>query len=153
MPSSLASARKPPTDAATFAEQAFNRLHTDILTAKLRPGERMHVVNLSRTYGVGATPLREALSKLSSLDLVHAEGQAGVRVARVSIENLIDITRTRAWIESVALRAAIAAGDVAWEADIVAAAHRLRACRKSDGESLSDEWYVENRKFHDALVA
>jgi GntR family transcriptional regulator, carbon starvation induced regulator len=138
---------------ATFAEQAFNLLHEDILSAKLRPGEKMHVERLRETYGVGATPLREALSKLSSLDLVTAEGQRGFRVAPVSIENLLDITKTRAWIESVALRAAIAAGDRRWEAEILAAAHRLKGCRKSDGESLSDDWYRENREFHDALVA
>ena len=138
---------------ATFAERAFNLLHADILSAKLRPGEKMHVEKLRETYGVGATPLREALSKLSSLDLVTAEGQRGFRVAPVSIENLLDVTKTRAWIESIALRAAIASGDRSWEAEILAAAHRLKGCRKSDGESLSDAWYRENREFHDALVA
>ncbi len=138
---------------ATFAEQAFNLLHADILKAKLRPGEKMHVERLRETYGVGATPLREALSKLSSLDLVTAEGQRGFRVAPVSMANLLDITKTRAWIEGIALRAAIAAGDRSWEAEILAAAHRLKGCPKSDGASLSDDWYRENRAFHDALVA
>jgi GntR family transcriptional regulator, carbon starvation induced regulator len=138
---------------STFAEHAFNLLHADIVKAKLRPGEKMYVERLRETYGVGATPLREALSKLSSLDLVTAEGQRGFRVAPVSLANLLDITKTRAWIESVALRAAIAGGDRRWEADILAAAHRLRGCPKNDGESLSDDWYRENRAFHDALVS
>jgi GntR family carbon starvation induced transcriptional regulator len=108
---------------------------------------------LRETYGLGATPLREALSKLSSLDLVTAEGQRGFRVAPVSIANLLDLTKTRAWIESIALRAAIAAGDRRWEAEILAAAHRVKGCRKSKGEGLSEEWYRENRAFHDALAA
>ena len=112
---------------ATFAERAFHLLHADILSAKLRPGQKMKVETLREMYGLGATPLREALSKLSSLDLVTAEGQRGFRVAPVSIENLLDVTQTRAWIESVALRAAIAAGDRGWEAEILAAAHRLKA--------------------------
>lgn len=145
----------PATDrrVSTFAEHAFNVLHADIVTAKLRPGEKMHVEKLRDIYGVGATPLREALSKLSSLELVTAEGQRGFRVAPVSMENLLDVTRTRAWIEGIALRAAIAVGDRRWEAEILAAAHRLRGCPKSDGESLSEDWYRENRAFHDALVA
>ena len=125
----------------------------DILSAKLRPGQKMKVETLREMYGLGATPLREALSKLSSLDLVTAEGQRGFRVAPVSIENLLDVTKTRAWIESVALRAAIAAGDRGWEAEILAAAHRLKGCRKTKGEGLSEEWYRENRTFHDTLVA
>lgn len=138
--------------AATMAEAAFARLREDILGAKFRPGEKMHVERLRNEYGLGATPLREALSKLSSLDLVVAEGQRGFRVAPVSIENLLDITKTRGWIEGAALRVAIAAGDRHWEARIVAAAHRLKNCPKRDGAKLSDAWYRENREFHDALV-
>src|SRR5882757_6335797 len=107
--------------ASTFAEHAFNLLHADIVKAKLRPGEKMHVERLRETYGVGATPLREALSKLSSLDLVTAEGQRGFRVAPVSIANLLDITRTRAWVEALALRASVARGDRAWDAEVLAA--------------------------------
>jgi DNA-binding GntR family transcriptional regulator len=138
---------------ATLAEQAFLRLRADILSARFRPGERMHVERLRDVYGLGVTPLREALSRLSSLNLVIAEGQRGFRVAPVSIENLLDITKTRAWVEAAMLRAAIAAGDRRWEAQVLAAAHRLKNCPKSDGEQLSDEWYTENREFHDALVA
>jgi GntR family carbon starvation induced transcriptional regulator len=144
-----------PRDAAsaTFAERAFNLLHADILNARLRPGEKMRVEQLRKAYGLGATPLREALSRLSSLDLVKAEGQRGFRVAPVSIENLLDITKTRAWVESIALRAAIAAGDRVWESNILAAAHRLKGCKTNNSEALTDEWYRENRVFHDALVA
>ena len=94
----------PHPSTATLAEAAFTRLRADILGVKFRPGERMHVERLRSEYGVGATPLREALSKLSSLELVVAEGQRGFRVAPVSIENLLDITKTRAWIEGAALR-------------------------------------------------
>jgi GntR family carbon starvation induced transcriptional regulator len=143
---------EPHLSTATLAEAAFTRLRADILGVKFQPGERMHVERLRNEYGVGATPLREALSKLSSLELVVAEGQRGFRVAPVSIENLLDITKTRAWIEGAALRSAIAAGDRHWEAQIVAAAHRLKSCPKSDGAKLSDAWYRENREFHDALV-
>src|ERR1700750_1081400 len=131
----------PASKASTLALQAFDRLRADIIRAKLKPGEKMLVEHLRETYGVGATPLREALSKLTSLELVTAEGQRGFRVAPVSIENLLDITKTRAWVEGAALRSAIARGDRAWEAGIIAAAHRLRGCAKQDGEELSDEWY------------
>jgi GntR family transcriptional regulator, carbon starvation induced regulator len=141
-----------PAIPTTIAERAFQLLQADILSAKLRPGQKMKVEALREMYGLGATPLREALSKLTSLDLVRAEGQRGFRVAPVSIENLLDLTKTRAWIESIALQAAVAAGDRSWEAEILAAAHRLKGCRTSKGEGLSEEWYRENRAFHDALV-
>jgi len=140
-------------DPSTLAEKAFLLLRADIVAAKLRPGDRMHVERLRETYGLGATPLREALSKLTSLELVTSEGQRGFRVAPASTANLLDVTRTRAWIEGLALRGSIAEGDRHWESEVLAAAHRLKRCPKNDGERLSDEWYRENREFHDALVA
>ena len=94
----------------------------------------MHIGRLQKAYQVGATPLREALSKLTSLDLVTAQGQRGFRVAPVSVENLIDVTRMRAMLEIAALRLALASGDRDWEAAIVAAEHRLRGCPKLEGK-------------------
>jgi DNA-binding GntR family transcriptional regulator len=138
---------------ATHAEAAFSRLHADILSGALRPGDRMHIGRLQKVYHVGATPLREALSKLTSLDLVTAQGQRGFRVAPVSVENLIDVTRMRATLEVAALRLALATGDSDWEAAIVAAEHKLRGCPKLEGKRIAEQWYICNRAFHDALVA
>jgi DNA-binding GntR family transcriptional regulator len=139
--------------AKTLAELAFHQLRDDILRAKLRPEERLHIERLSKIYGVGATPLREALSRLSSMGLVTAVGQRGFRVAPVSIGDLLDITRTRAWVEATALRASIEEGDRDWEAEIIAAAHRLRGFAPTDVGGLSDDWNRANRAFHDALVS
>ena len=148
-----ATAPNPQSTPATYAETAFSRLHADILSGTLRPGDRMHIGRLQKAYQLGATPLREALSKLTSLDLVTAQGQRGFRVAPVSVENLVDVTRLRAILEIAALRLALASGDRNWEAAIVAAEHRLRGCPKLHGKRIAEEWYVNNRAFHDALVA
>lgn len=137
----------------TFAEEAFTRIRADILSVKLQPEEKMHVERLKDMYGVGATPIREALSKLSSIDLVVAEGQRGFRVAPVSVANLLDITKTRAWIDTIAVRASIANGDRNWESQIIAAIHRMEGCAIRENGALTEEWYRENRGFHDALVA
>lgn len=143
----------PSVGPSTFAEEAFARIRADILSVKLQPEEKMHVERLKEIYGVGATPIREALSKLSSIDLVVAEGQRGFRVAPVSVANLLDITKTRAWIDAVALRASIANGDRHWESQIVAAVHRMEGCAIKENDALTEQWYQENRAFHDALVA
>ncbi len=137
----------------TLVEAAFRRLRTDILRGKLTPGEKLPVEQLSKGYSVGTTPLREALSRLTAAGLVTAEGQRGFRVAPVSPENLIDLSRTRIWIEGLALRAAIARGDRRWEADIVAAAYRLRGLKPFDAQGVTESWDRENHLFHDALIA
>jgi GntR family carbon starvation induced transcriptional regulator len=140
-------------ESATLGEAAFRQLRADILGGKLRPGEKLLIERLRDGYAVGATPLREALSRLSSIGLVVAESQRGFRVAPVSLENLLDISRNRVWIEGLAVRAAIARGDRAWEAGIVAAAHRLRGAALTGPSGVTEEWDRENRLFHEALVA
>ena len=139
----------------TLAEGVYAQLRMDILHGRLRPGDRLRIEKLRDTYRVGATPLREALSRLSSFGLVIAEGQRGFRVAAVSVEDLLDVTRTRAWIETLALRLAIANGDRDWEADILAAAHRLggHSPTPADGHGLDADWDRANRAFHTALVS
>lgn len=140
-------------ESRTLAEAAARKLRADILQGRLKPGEKLQIERLSAAYDVGPTPLREALSRLTAMGLATAEGQRGFRVAPVSVENLLDVSRNRIWVEALALRAAIAKGDRSWEADIVAAAHRLRGLRAHTASGVTAAWDRENRLFHEALVA
>lgn len=40
----------------------FNTLRQEILTGKLKPGERLMEIHLANKLGVSRTPIREALS-------------------------------------------------------------------------------------------
>jgi GntR family transcriptional regulator, carbon starvation induced regulator len=141
----------------TIAHGLFLRLREDILKCRLRPGDRLRLDALRDSYGVGMSPLREALSRLSSMGLVTLEGQRGFSVARISIEDLLGLTKSRVWIETLALRFAIATGDRNWEAEILASAHRLSGCPiylGSGAERVSNEaWQTQHRAFHTALVS
>lgn len=141
----------------TIAHGLFLRLREDILKCQLRPGDRLRLDALRDAYGVGMSPLREALSRLSSMGLVTLEGQRGFSVARISIEDLLGLTKSRVWIETLALRFAIATGDRNWEAEILASAHRLSGCPSYLGagaERVSNEaWQTQHRAFHTALVS
>jgi DNA-binding GntR family transcriptional regulator len=141
----------------TIAHGLFLRLREDILRCRLRPGDRLRLDALRDAYGVGMSPLREALSRLSSMGLVTLEGQRGFSVAGISIEDLLGLTKSRVWIETLALRFAIATGDRNWEAEILASAHRLSGCPiylGSGAERVSNEaWQTQHRAFHTALVS
>lgn len=142
--------------AKTLAEAVFRQIREDILKCRFKPDEKLLLEALRETYGTGLAPLREALSRLSSTGLVIAEGQRGFRVAPMSSDDLIDLVKTRVWVEAQALRAAIARGDRDWEAEIIAAAHRLGV---GTGEAtnranyLDDDWVKRHGRFHAALVA
>jgi DNA-binding GntR family transcriptional regulator len=145
-----------PGDAETLTERAAQRVETEILAGALPPGGRIGIVETSARYGIGATPLREALSRLAARGLVDAIGKRGFRVKAVSREDLADIVQVRIVNEREALKLSIAAGDDAWEGAIVAALHRLRRYVSDnprgfrEGEPAFDALH---KGFHTALIA
>lgn len=151
---SLALTADPSTD--TLGERAAALVERDILTGVWEPGTRLAVQALSERYGIGATPLREGLSRLASRGIVVAVGQRGFRVASVSRADLADITAVRVLVEAEALRRSMAGGGDAWEAGIVASLHRLRRCAERDPATMREgaaEFDAVHRGFHRALIA
>jgi DNA-binding GntR family transcriptional regulator len=139
----------------TLAAVAFKRIRADILGARLPPGSKLRFEMLKEAYGVGLSPLREALSRLVMSGLATAEGQRGFRVAPASIEDLNDIAKVRADIESLAFRSSIEHGGDAWQADLVAAHFRLNLLvERSTREPIDEElWEERHREFHLALLS
>ena len=68
MPASERNPSQPVTEAATLSERAATLVEHDILAGLLAPGSRLGIVDLVQRYEIGATPLREGLSRLMSRD-------------------------------------------------------------------------------------
>jgi GntR family carbon starvation induced transcriptional regulator len=140
-------------DAKTIADEVYIRLRRDIIAGRLPADERLRLETLKTGYGVGLSPLREALSRLASENLVTLVGQRGFSVAPVSLSELHDICRLRIMLETTALRDSIAHGTVDWEARIVAALHRLLNTRLPGGSDQAvDEWEMRHSDFHASLI-
>lgn len=140
----------------TLASRLVARVRADIVGGALLPGEKLKLAELSLRYDCGVNPLREALARLAATGLVIIEDQRGFRVAPVSREDLIDLTRIRQQLECWALRQAIERGDVEWEARIVSSHHRLARLTKTIGgeePTLNDTWEALHQEFHLTLVA
>lgn len=138
----------------TLASDVCERLRTDILECRLRPGARLRFEDLKTGYGVGISPLREALMRLASEGLVVSEEHRGFHVAPVSKSKLLDITFMRKELEAMALRLGIEKGDDRWETQIVSTFHALaKRSRAGDNGSLDPEWEARHRAFHFALVS
>ncbi|MGI9492376.1 MAG: GntR family transcriptional regulator, partial [Geminicoccaceae bacterium] len=58
---------------------------------------------LRQAYGSGSSPIREALSLLTSDGLVERVDQRGFRVSLVSAETFDELLTTRCWLEERAL--------------------------------------------------
>jgi DNA-binding GntR family transcriptional regulator len=119
----------------------------------LKPGQRLRVRALSASYKIGTTGIREALSRLVTEGLVDSEDQRGFCVAPVSNEELVDLTRTRIQLEQLALRQAIAQGDVEWESNILSAYHRLSRIDAPPSPEQHAAWSAAHQQFHKALIS
>lgn len=144
-----------PNAPPTLSAVTIGRLRNDILSCALPPGTRLRLDSLKAQYGVGFSPLREALVHLAGEGLVELEERRGFRVAPMSSNELLDVTETRIAVENLALRQSLPGGDHAWEADIVQAFHLLSRADPVDvsGRGANEEWSKRHREFHYSLVA
>ncbi len=149
--------RRPAASEPTLATTVLDRLRAEIVHGVLAPGTKLRLEHLTSSYGVGRTPLREACCRLASEGLVTQEDQRGFRVTPISRADLIDLTRTRQQVESIALRASIFKGDLAWEGEVTASLHRLGRLSPGTGvgtgaHALDDAWETEHGRLHSALL-
>jgi GntR family transcriptional regulator, carbon starvation induced regulator len=146
----------PGESAETQSQVAAQRVESEIVSGALAPGARLGITEMAARFGVGATPLREALSRLVARGLVDAIGQRGFRVKGISRDDLADIVEVRTLIEREALRRSMVRGDADWEATIVAALHRLRRYVTANAEGFREgdaEFDALHKSFHVALIA
>jgi DNA-binding GntR family transcriptional regulator len=141
---------------ATRATSLYDHLRLDLLGGALEPGSKLAMEALCERYGTTSqTPLREALNRLVADGLVERREQRGFVVAGISASDLGEITRTRCWLEEIALRESIAAHSTEWEEALVLAHHRLARTPRSLADDRFEDnpaWEPLHRAFHRALI-
>ncbi len=139
----------------TLAEKAYDALRREIVGGTLKPGAPLRMAQLSDRYGMGFSPLREALNRLQAERLVTSVALKGFSVAPLSMEEMWDATNTRILIESRALRLSIEQGGDEWEAGIVGSLHALllQAARGSTTEDDARALETRHHAFHRALLS
>lgn len=139
----------------TMTARVFRLIRSDITSGRIKPGTKLQVEPLKKKYGAGSSPLREALAHLAATGLVYAEDQRGFRVADVSLQELVDVTRLRVDLEISALRASLKLGDIEWEIAVSGAFQRLRhsiAELTAEDEKAPDRWEQTHRRFHTTVI-
>jgi DNA-binding GntR family transcriptional regulator len=136
----------------TLAEAICMQVRAEILSGARKPQARIRLEELKSAFGVSWSPLREALSRLVAEGLIQVDESRGYRVAPVSRAEMADALEMRKRLESMALRASIEKGDDAWEADVLAAHHRLSKleAKRARREEL-EEWERWHRTYHETL--
>ena len=133
---------------ASATQLAYAEIRRMIVTAELPPGEKLKIESLKDLLNTGASPVREALSLLTSDQLVERIDQRGFRSAPVSQANFTEILTLRCALEDMALRQSITHATEAWEESLVLAHHRLARATPTDGSAFE----AVHKDFHMALL-
>ncbi|MEF3049202.1 GntR family transcriptional regulator [Pseudotabrizicola sp. L79] len=129
---------------------AHHRIRDMVLSGELLPGSKIQIDALCKKLEIGASPVREALSILSSERLVVRHEQRGFRAPEISADDFAVLLDTRCRVEGLALADAIEHGGLEWEERIVLLQYRLATL---DRIGNAPAWEVAHRDFHAALIA
>jgi DNA-binding GntR family transcriptional regulator len=92
-------ALKPSSEAGSLAEQAYRLLEEQLVTLKLAPGELIAEKDLMDKAGIGRTPVREAIQKLSAEGLLQVLPRKGLMVTPLRRSDLTRIIEARRVLE------------------------------------------------------
>jgi len=145
-----------PETKETAGDIVFRQIRQDLISGALAPGSKIKLEQARERYSVSVSTLREILCRLTTENLVVAEGQRGFHVSPASKRELLELADMRILLESHALELSFAAGDLDWEARLVAAHHKLSSVEKkllSGDTTRTIDWVRFDWEFHQALVS
>lgn len=100
----------------SLSEQAYKEIRRKIVTLAMPPGAVIDEAALQEELGVGRTPIREALIRLSQEQLVNVVPRRGTFVTNIGIADLRQLSELRIELEGLAARLAAQRGtDRHWQ--------------------------------------
>lgn len=102
----------------TLTEEAYRRLEEMIVTLALAPGSVVSEAILSERLGIGTTPIREALQRLSREYLIQILPRRGVIVTGIDVRQQLQVLETRRELDAT---------ERLWQAQQWLPAHHPRA--------------------------
>lgn len=142
------------SEGVTRATMLYRALKEDIIRGVLPPRQWLRIDVLRKRYNAGASPLREALNRLSAEGFVNQKDQRGFYVADTNENSLDELIFTRCCLNRVMLPTVLQQGDEAWEERVVLAHYHLSKTPPfaSDGR-VNDEYLLRHREFHMSILA
>src|SRR5690606_8944121 len=88
----------------SLVDEARQQIRRNILTGRLRPGERLRDSVLAEALGVSRSPVREALRLLEQAGLVEKTNNRSYRIPAFAPEDIKELAALRAADEVLAIR-------------------------------------------------
>ncbi len=84
----------------------YNKLRQGIIKGKLKPGQKMVMAELAKTFGLSETPIREAIRRLESEGYIDFTPHMGAIVTKIDEREVVEIYLIRIALEELATRLA-----------------------------------------------
>jgi len=137
----------PPLSPRALYQEVADRLREKIFARELEPGAWIDELTLAREWGISRTPLREALKVLAVEGLVTMKVRRGAYVTEMSGDDVAQVYRLLALLESDAAAEAAQSAGAAQLAELRALHDRLeRQARQRDA------FFATNEQFHLKLL-
>lgn len=134
----------------TSVDDVFDFLHEEIVSLRLKPGDRISEAEIASRFNVSRQPVRDAFSRLANLDLLLIRPQRATEVRRFSMRQIEKSRFVRAAIEKDVLRRAAKRCDAVGAAKLdEALAQQEGAVQAGDVEAFGKLDYA----FHKLLCA
>lgn len=134
----------------SLAEKAYQLLVQKITRLELAPETVLAEKVLTEQLGIGRTPIREALQRLSSEGLVHHLPNRGMFVSGISATGVQQIYEFRILIDGYAARLAATRATPEQIRDLE---HLQQQLVRATEENDIDRYVALDRRFHDVLAA
>src|SRR5574344_790264 len=85
-------------------EAIYQKILSDIITLKIRPGTRLKEVEISERFHVSRTPMRDVFKKLESDKLLVIYSQSGSYVTKIDLSGISDIMYLRTVTETEVMK-------------------------------------------------
>jgi DNA-binding GntR family transcriptional regulator len=82
------------------SEKVYRKIKELIFNGRIKPGERLVETELCEKFKISRTPVREALKRLSSEKFIKIVPNKGAQIAKLTLEEIIEIQEFRMLIET-----------------------------------------------------
>ncbi len=132
-----------------LAEQAYQSIRKEILSTALLPGQQIVQNQLAEKYGLGMTPVRDALQRLAHEGLVQAIPRSGYTVSHITFSDVRELFELRGILETAAVRLAVARATDAQLRELADKANFSYVYSDRDDYS---RFLARNQEFHCAVA-
>lgn len=85
-----------------LSEQVKEELLDDIMSGRVKPGDRLVESQIAKRMGISQSPVREALRDMVAMRFVEVEPHKGARVRKIDQREVMEIYPVRARLEELA---------------------------------------------------